>query len=84
MFARELVEKRLTEQGIVYLGSQLTRAYLDLLRTPYAVNLRRRAQWASERFGALTDEALTSFMSGNIGRWGAEFEHLAALRDLEL
>jgi hypothetical protein len=84
MFARELVEKRLIEQGIVYCGSQLTRAFLDLLKTPYAVNLRGRAQWVIERFGSLTDEALNSFMSGNIGRWGAEFEHLAALRDLEL
>jgi hypothetical protein len=84
MFARELVEKRLTEQGIVYRGSQLTRAFLELLKTPYAVNLRGRAQWVIERFGSLTVEDLNSFMSGNIGRWGAEFEHLAALRDLEL
>lgn len=84
MFARELVEKRLTEQGIVYRGSQLTSAFLDLLKTPYAVNLRARAQWVIERFGSLTDEALDSFMTRNIGRWGAEFEHLAALRELEL
>jgi hypothetical protein len=84
MFARELTEKRLTEQGIVYRGSQLTRAFLDLLKTPYAMNLRGRAQWVIERFGSMTDEALNSFMSGNIGRWGAEFEHLATLRDLEL
>ena len=84
MFARELVEKRLTEQGIVYGGSQMTRAFLDLLKTPYAVNLRGRAQWVIERFAHLTDQALNSFMSENIGVWGAEFEHLAALRDLEL
>jgi hypothetical protein len=84
MFARELVERRLTEQGIVYRSSQLTKPFLDLLKTRYAVNLRGRAQWVIERFGSLTDEGLNSFMSGNIGRWGAEFEHLAALRDLEL
>jgi hypothetical protein len=84
MFARELVEKRLTEQGIVYRGSQLTRAFLGLLKAPYAENLRWRAQWVIERFGSLTDEALNSFISANVGRWGAEFEHLAALRDLEL
>lgn len=84
MFARELVDKRLTEEGIVYRRSQLTRAFLSLLKTPYAVDLRARAQWVIERFGSLTDEALNSFISGNIGQWGAEFEHLAALRDLEL
>lgn len=84
MFARELVEKRLTEGGIVYGGSQLTRAFLNLLKTPYAVNLHARAQWVVEHFGSLTDKGLDLFMSGNIGRWGAEFEHLAALRELEL
>jgi hypothetical protein len=84
MFARELVEKQLTEQGIVYRGSEMTRAFLDLLKTPYAVNLRGRAHWVIKRFGSLTEHAIKSFMSENIGRWGAEFEHLAALRDLVL
>jgi hypothetical protein len=84
MFARELVEKRLTGDGIVYRGSQLTRAFLALLKTPYAANVRARAQWVIESFSPMTDEALNLFMSGNIGRWGAEFEHLAALHDLEL
>jgi hypothetical protein len=84
MFARELVEKRLTEEGMLYRGSQLTRAFLNLLKTPYAVSLRARAQWVIERFGPMSDETLNSFMSGNVGRWGAEFEHLAALHDLEL
>jgi hypothetical protein len=84
MFARELVEKRLTDRGIVYRSSQLTSAFLNLLKTPYAVNLHARAQWVIERFGSLTAKGLDLFMSENIGRWGAEFEHLAALRDLEL
>jgi hypothetical protein len=84
MFARELVEKRLTGDGIVYRGSQLTRAFLNLLKTPYAVNVRARARWVIERFGSLTNEDLNSFMASSVGLWGAEFEHLAALQDLEL
>jgi ABC-three component (ABC-3C) system Middle Component 2 len=84
MFARELVEKRLTGDGIVYRGSELTRAFLNLLKTPYAVNVRARARWVIERFGPLTDEGLNSFMASSVGLWGAEFEHLAALQDLEL
>jgi hypothetical protein len=84
MFARELIDKRVTARGIVYGGSEMTRAFLELLKVTYAAELRKRAQWVIERFGSLSDDELNSFMSSNIGRWGAEFEHLTALRDLEL
>ena len=84
MFARELVEKAMTRQGIAYRGTTLTKAFLDLLQTKYALDLRSRAHWVMDRFGALSDRELSSFMSNNIDRWGAEFEHLTALRDLEL
>jgi hypothetical protein len=84
MFARELIEKRVTEQGIVYGGLEMTRAFLHLLKATYALELRKRAQWVIGQFGSYSNEDLDSFMSRNIGRWGAEFEHLTALRDLEL
>ena len=34
--------------------------------------------------GLFNDADLTAFMTDNIGRWGAEFERLTALNDLEL
>jgi hypothetical protein len=36
------------------------------------------------RFAAYTDEMLESYMTENVGRWGAEFDRLTAIKELEL
>ena len=84
MFSRELLDKRFSSKGIVYQGNELTNAFLSLLKSDYASELKNRAQWVIGRFGDISDEDLSRFMSDNVGRWGAEFEHLSALRKLEL
>jgi hypothetical protein len=84
MFSRELLDKRLSSKGIVYARNELTGAFLSLLKTSYARELVERARWVNERFGHMADDELGAFMSENVGRWGAEFERLTALRDLEL
>ena len=45
MFARELVEKKLTGSGILFVGSELTTAFVRLLASPYAEALRARSRW---------------------------------------
>lgn len=84
MCARELVEKRMTPNGITFSGSELTNAFTGLLRTSYARDLAARATWLAKRFSQMPDSELSEFMSTNIGRWGAEFDRLSALRELEL
>ena len=84
MFARELPDKRLNKDGIYYAGSKLTEAFIKLLVSPYASDLKLRASWVAERFGGLTDVELREFMTANAGRWGIEFYRMTALRDLEL
>lgn len=84
MHARELLEKSYDRSGISYAGTEMTNAFLGLLRNDYARNLADRSSWLAERFGAMSDEALSNFMRVNVGRWGAEFDRLAALRDLEI
>lgn len=84
MFARELIDKVFTSRGVLYGGNDLTRPFIRLLKRPYAAALMERAAWVVETFANMTDERLTAFMSENIGRWGAEFERLSALKDLEL
>ncbi|TKT73838.1 hypothetical protein YH63_002060 [Afipia massiliensis] len=84
MFARELVDKRLEAKGIFYAASPLTANFIALLKSGYAKSLVSRASWVVERFGEITDAELEDFMTENVGRWGAEFERLTALRDLEL
>ena len=84
MFSRELVLKTFDPTGIVYRATELTGAFVGLLSSQYAKALQLRSGWIAATFGSYSDEELTSFMSQNIGRWGAEFEHLTALRNLEL
>lgn len=84
VFARDLISKELTPRGIVYSGSELTTAFVALLKSTYASALRSRAEWLSEEFGATTDEELQEFMAANVGKWGAEFDRISALKDLEL
>jgi len=84
MFARELIEKHLSKLGITYVASPLTAPFIDLLKTDYSVELRSRAKWVADEFGSMDDDKLRKFMEDNIGKWGAEFEHMSALRDLDL
>ncbi|MBB3658394.1 hypothetical protein FHX15_003641 [Rhizobium sp. BK650] len=84
MFARDLVEKRLTVNGIHFAGSELTTAFVRLLTSPYAEALRVRSRWLAKTFGDYTDDALQTFMSRKVGTWGAEFDNIAAIKDIDL
>lgn len=84
MFSRELVEKRLTDQGILFAGTKLTTAFINLLRTPYAEALRERAAWLVKEFDSYSNADLQRFMTDRVGLWGAEFETMSAIKDLEL
>ena len=84
MFARELLEKRFEPAGICYRATALTRAFLNLLVSPYASALRSRAAWIATRFADYSDVELEKFMTANVGRWGAEFPQLTIIKELEL
>jgi len=84
MLARELLDKRLQSSGIHYAGTSLTRAFIALLNSQYAKDLKSRAAWVSQTFASMSDAELSEYMTGNVGRWGAEFDRVTALQDLEL
>ena len=84
MFAKELLEKKFEPTGICYRATALTGAFLKLLASTYASSLRERATWVISRFASYTDEMLASYMTDNVGRWGAEFDRLTAIKELEL
>jgi hypothetical protein len=84
MFSRELIAKTFDTSGILYRATELTAAFVALLKSNYSEALRVRAKWLIARFGAMEDIELSAFMKENVGRWGAEFERLAAIKDLEL
>ena len=82
--ARDLVARIHGPSGIVYAGTDLTTAFVTLLRSSYASLLRERAAWLAARFHAFNDDDLQAFMTKRVGRWGAEFDNLSALGELEL
>ncbi|WP_029061421.1 ABC-three component system middle component 2 [Labrenzia sp. DG1229] len=84
VFARDLVAKVLTPKGIIFAGSELTSAFVELLQTNYAASLRARAEWLAGEFGGASDQELQDFMTEKVGQWGAEFDRISALQELEL
>lgn len=84
MFAKELLEKKFQRTGICYCATELTGPFLRLLVSAYASSLRARAAWVVSRFAICTDEMLEKYMNDNVGRWGAEFDRLTAIKELEL
>ncbi|MBN3761974.1 ABC-three component system middle component 2 [Burkholderia sp. Ac-20365] len=84
MLTKELIQIVFAPQGFLYRATEMTAAFINLLKTAYAQDLVARADWIIERFGRYTDQELESFMSQNVGRWGAEFDRLTAVDLLEL
>jgi hypothetical protein len=84
MFARELLVKSFDVSGIAYRSTELTGAFLRLMHTTYADALRERSTWVVSNFRHLNDREFERYMANRIGRWGAEFDRLTAINDLEL
>ena len=62
-----------TEAGVQFRASQEAPSYLDLLQTPYSIELKKRAKWIANRFDRLSTEEIRSLVEEKIGRWTAEF-----------
>lgn len=83
-FSKQLLDKKLTGQGVCYSANELTKPFNQLLKSSYAAEVRSRANWVVARFGSLDDSELKAFMNANVESWGAEFYRLPALRGLQL
>jgi len=84
LLIRELLEKTFDATGIAYRSTPLTIEFSKLLKSDYAIALRKRSKWVVERFGEMADTELLAFMAANVGRWGAEFDRQTAIDNLEL
>lgn len=73
MFAKELIEKSFSHDGILYGTSDLTGPFLGYLHSEYAETVRASATWLAEKFGMISDADLASYMVANLGHWGVEF-----------
>lgn len=77
--SRDLVDKRYEPEGVFFSATEKSAGFLDSIDARYVVELRDRAGWAVEAFGAMTDDALTELTNANLGQWGAEFARESVL-----
>lgn len=71
--SRGLIERVYNDGGIFFAATEKSADFLDTLGTEYLADLRDRADWVVDRFGALDDTELDSMVRERIGTWGAEF-----------
>ena len=69
-----MVDVLANEQGILYQASDEAPAFIELMRSKYAVDLRVRAQWLAENVCSLNGERMHRLIREKIGRWNVEFQ----------
>lgn len=71
--SRGLIERVYKDGGIFFAATDKSADFLDTLSTEYLADLRDRADWVVDSFGALDDAELDAMVRDHIGTWGAEF-----------
>jgi hypothetical protein len=79
--SRGLIERRFDPNGVFYAATDSAAAFLDVFAGQYVEALRDRAAWVTDRFAAVSDEALSDLVRTWIGEWGAEFTESSVLRE---
>lgn len=77
--SRGLLERRYTEIGLLFAGTDRSAAFLDVLETEYARGLRERASWLVAAYGAIDEAELELIVREHVGEWGAEFAMASVL-----
>jgi len=60
--------------GIRYQASEEASAFVEILRSEYAQDLKERATWLVDYLQELSDDALAQLIAERIGRWAVEFQ----------
>jgi hypothetical protein len=63
-----------SDNGISFTASEDAPSFLDLLKAPYTVELKKRATWIAKRFLDLSKSDISDLVDEKIGRWTAEFQ----------
>lgn len=62
------------DNGIAYQASDDASALVETMHTPYALELKIRAEWLAAKLETLTSEQLADLIAEKIGRWAVEFQ----------
>lgn len=69
-----LVEVVDCDDGISFTASEDAPSFLNLLKAPYTLELKQRANWLADRFAGLSKSNIGDLIQEKIGRWTAEFQ----------
>jgi hypothetical protein len=69
-----MIDAEVGNTGIRFRASEESSAFVEALRSDYAVQLRNRAAWLAKYLKARTDDELAALISDRIGRWAVEFQ----------
>jgi hypothetical protein len=62
------------ENGIAYQASEDASALIETMHTPYAIELKSRAEWLAQKLNELSGDRLANLIAEKIGRWAVEFQ----------
>jgi hypothetical protein len=77
--SRGLATQLYATDGVYFSATESSAAFLDVLSSSYARELRQRAVWLQSTFGNVTDAHLEALARKHIVDWGAEFAMEAVL-----
>ncbi|KGP77758.1 ABC-three component system middle component 2 [Paenibacillus sp. 1A_MP2] len=80
MYSRTLLEIVFGGNGVSYIATELSNAFLDLFESEYYKLLRNNAFWVSQFFSEYSDEELKGYIDNKLGSWGGEFMYEALTR----
>lgn len=63
-----------SDNGIAYQASDDASALVETMHTPYALELKVRAEWLAAKLEKLTSEQLADLIARKIGQWAVEFQ----------
>jgi hypothetical protein len=69
-----LVEVVVDEHGFLYRASDEAYPLVELMRSPYARDLKERARWLAENVCNLGADSIERLVAEKIGRWNVEFQ----------
>jgi hypothetical protein len=69
-----MINAMVDEKGITYQASDEASALVDTMQTPYALELKSRAEWLAQKLEEFTVEQLAELIADKIGRWAVEFQ----------
>jgi hypothetical protein len=74
MISRGLVSRHATEHGFTYQAEDDAGPFLDALTAEYLSDLKDRATWVVDRFGAMSNVEIRALLSEIYDQWSREFQ----------